>query len=125
MHIFEGFTDLDITTGATNDIKQANELARKYITEYGFGGNLCYIDSNEQNENPFFPNDINKNKKCVSDVTNCDIDKQTEHLVNFAYDKALQIINHNSEIFEKIAKVLMEKQVISGAEVKNINDSEK
>ena len=41
------------------------------------------------------------------------------------YDKALQIINNNSEIFEKIVKVLMEKQVISGEEVKNINDSEK
>ena len=124
LHIFEGFTDLDITTGATNDIKQANELARKYITEYGFGENLCYIEANEGNENPFFPNDIYKNKKnSVSDGTNCNIDKQTEYLVNFAYEKALQIINDNSEVFEKIVTLLMEKQVISGIEVKNIKNS--
>ena len=124
LHIFEGFTDLDITTGATNDIKQANELARKYITEYGFGENLCYIEANEGNENPFFPNDIYKNKKnSVSDGTNCNIEKQTEYLVNFAYEKALQIINDNSEVFEKIVTLLMEKQVISGIEVKNIKNS--
>ena len=123
LHIFEGFTDLDITTGATNDIKQANELARKYITEYGFGDNLCYIEANEGNENPFFPNDMYKNKNSVSDGTNCNIDKQTEYLVNFAYEKALQIINDNSEVFEKIVTLLMEKQVISGIEVKNIKNS--
>ena len=123
LDIFGDFTDLDITTGASNDIKQANELARKYITEYGFGENLCYIQNEESNETPFFPNDINKNKKSVSDNKNCDIDKQTEYLVNFAYEKALQIINDNSEVFEKIVNILMEKQVISGNEVKNIKDS--
>ena len=64
-----------------------------------------------------------KNKNSVSDGTNCNIDKQTEYLVNFAYEKALQIINDNSEVFEKIVTLLMEKQVISGIEVKNIKNS--
>ena len=43
-----------------NDLKQANDMARKYITEYGFGDNLCYFND-EENELPFFSRDMNKN----------------------------------------------------------------
>ena len=52
-YIFDNFKDLDITTGAVGDLKQANELARKYITEYEFGDNLCYNKDNSENELPF------------------------------------------------------------------------
>ena len=117
--IFRDFKDLDVTTGAMNDLKQANDMARKYITEYGFGENLCYI-TDEQNENPFFSRDINSNRNSVSDEKKCSIDNQTEYLVDFAYKTAYKLIEENAENFEEVVTILKEKKIITGQEVHNI-----
>ena len=65
-HIFNDFSDLDVTTGAVNDIKQAYELERRYITEYGFGDNFGFIDEDRLSEMPLLLRDINKNVDGVS-----------------------------------------------------------
>ena len=41
--IFKDFEDLDVTTGASNDLIQANKIARDYITKYGFGDNIIIM----------------------------------------------------------------------------------
>ena len=121
--IFNDFKDLDITTGATNDLKQANELAKKYITEYGFGDNLCYLDDSD-NELPFIARDMNKDKNYISDNKKCDIDTQTDYLVDFAYRKALEIIMDNSIVFEKLVDTIKENKLISGKVIYDIIDKE-
>ncbi len=115
--VFKDFKNLEVTTGATNDLKQANELARKYITEYGFGENLCYIQENENNDLPFVSRDINRNKDGLSDEKKCNIDNQVEYLVNYSYEMALKIIESNDSIFESIVDILTEKKIINGVEV--------
>ena len=117
--IFRDFKDLDVTTGAMNDLKQANDMARKYITEYGFGDNLCYFND-EENELPFFSRDMNKNGNSVSDEKKCSIDNQTEYLVDFAYKTAYKLIEENAENFEEVVTILKEKKIITGQEVHNI-----
>lgn len=121
--IFNDFNDLDITTGATNDLKQANELAKKYITEYGFGDNLCYLDESD-NDTPFIARDMN-DKNHISDNRKYDIDTQTVYLVEFAYKKALEIIMSNSIVFEKLVNIIKENKTVSGKVVYDIIDEEK
>lgn len=116
-YIFDNFKDLDITTGAVGDLKQANELARKYITEYGFGDNLCYNKDNSENELPFLGGEIGNNGNKISDVKKCDIDTQTEYLVDFAYRKALELIYSNADIFEKLVLMLKTDKTIQGSDV--------
>tara|TARA_B100001057_G_C22869511_1_gene958156 strand:+ start:108 stop:2081 length:1974 start_codon:yes stop_codon:yes gene_type:complete len=117
--IFRDFKDLDVTTGAMNDLKQANEMAKKYITEYGFGESLCYI-KDEPNEHPFFSRDVNTKINSVSDDKKCSIDNQTEYLVDFAYKTAYKLIEENAESFEQVVTILKEKKIITGQEVHNI-----
>ena len=121
--IFNDFNDLDITTGATNDLKQANELAKKYITEYGFGDNLCYLDESD-NDTPFIARDMN-DKNQISDNRKYDIDTQTVYLVEFAYKKALEIIMSNSIVFERLVNIIKENKTVSGKVVYDIIDEEK
>ncbi len=116
-YIFDNFKDLDITTGAVGDLKQANELARKYITEYGFGDNLCYNKDNNEKELPFLGGEIGNNGNKISDVKKCDIDTQTEYLVDFAYRKALELIYSNADIFEKLVLMLKTDKTIQGSDV--------
>merc|ERR1711991_119246 len=89
----------------------------KYITEYGFGENLCYIQENENNDLPFVSSDINRNKDGLSDEKKCNIDNQVEYLVNYSYEMALKIIESNDSIFESIVDILTEKKIINGVEV--------
>ena len=116
-YIFDNFKDLDITTGAVGDLKQANELARKYITEYGFGDNLCYNKDNSENELPFLGGENGNNGNKISDIKKCDIDTQTEYLVDFAYRKALELIYSNTDIFEKLVLMLKTDKTIQGSDV--------
>ena len=115
--IFEKFTDLDVTTGAVNDIKQANELAKKYITEYGFGDKLCFIDENSANDMPFVSRDMNNNENIVSNEKKCSIDTQVEYLVDFAYKKAYSLIEKNSVLFEECVEILLNEKVIDGSKL--------
>ncbi len=115
--IFEKFTDLDVTTGAVNDIKQANELAKKYITEYGFGDKLCFIDENSANDMPFVSRDMNNNENIVSNEKKCSIDTQVEYLVDFAYKKAYSLIEKNSVLFEECVEILLNEKVIDGSKM--------
>ena len=120
--IFNDFNDLDITTGAVNDLKQANNIAEKYITEYGFGDNLCFIDEDNMFETPFVARDMNNNNNKISDKTKCDIDAQKEYLVNFGYHKALEIVEKNENIFIKIVELLKNSKAISGKDVYKLID---
>ena len=118
-YIFDNFKDLDITTGAVGDLKQANELARKYITEYGFGDNLCY--SKNANENmPFLGGNLQNQGNKMSDIKKCDIDTQAEYLIDFAYRKALELIYSNAEIFETLVTLLKTDKTIQGKQVYNL-----
>ena len=114
-YIFNNFKDLDITTGAINDLKQANELAKNYITEYGFGDNLCYRKEDTNVDTPFLARDMNNNKGSMSDLKKCDIDTQTDYLVDFAYKKAFELISMNSQLFEKLASQLRDERTLTGS----------
>lgn len=124
-YIFDNFKDLDITTGAVGDLKQANELARKYISEYGFGDNLCYNKDNGENELPFLGGELGSPGNKISDGKKCDIDTQAEYLVDFAYKKALELIYSNSDIFEKLVLLLKTNKTIQGKEIYSLVESAK
>ena len=120
--IFSGFDDLDVTTGASNDLMQANNIARNYITKYGFGENIGLYDSSDS-EMPFMGRDMSMSSKKISEYTRTDIDSQIADLVKFAYLKAIELIEQNDQAFLKIVSILKEKRTIDGKEVQQIIDS--
>jgi cell division protease FtsH len=118
-HIFEDFHDLEITTGASNDLMQASKIARDYITRFGFGDSINSIDENS-NDMPFIGRDISSGGSKISERTKKDVDKQVASLVNFAYQKALQLISENEVEFLETITLLKLKRTIDGQEVHNI-----
>lgn len=121
-NVFTGFEDLDITTGASNDLMQANNIARNYITKYGFGENIGLYDSSDSDK-PFMGREMAMSSKKISEDTLTRIDEQTATLVKFAYFKAVELIQKNDKAFLEIVHLLKKKRTIGGKEVINIVDN--
>ena len=117
--VFEHFHDLDITTGASNDLMQANKLARNYVTQYGFGDNIALYEDLNGN-NPFVGRAVGNGQTHMSEKNKNDIDQQVSELVNFAYHKAFQLITENKEAFIEIVDTLQTERTINGTTVNKI-----
>ena len=122
--IFRGFHDLDITTGASNDLFQANKIARDYITRYGFGEDFGMYDESSNDELPFVGKEMGMASRKMSDSTKYDVDQQVKHLVNFAYKRSYELITIYKDAFGEIVEELTDKRVISGIEITNIINKE-
>ena len=117
--VFKGIEDLDITTGASNDLLQANRIAKDYITKYGFG-DLFGICNDYDNDKPFLGKSMGNQGFKISDNTKSDIDSQVAELVKFAYKSALDLINIHEESFLQVIDILSEKRIISGDDISYI-----
>lgn len=115
--VFKGFQDLDITTGATNDLYQANKIARDYFTRYGFGSEFGIYDDSMNNEFPNLGRELGSNTRTVSDNTKYDLDTEIKKLVKFAYESSLHLIHENREWFENIVEILIDERTISGKDI--------
>ncbi|OIP78120.1 MAG: cell division protein FtsH [Oscillatoriales cyanobacterium CG2_30_44_21] len=100
-----------ITTGASNDLQRATELADKMVTSYGMSavlGPLAY----QKQQNQFLGGmEMARN---VSPATSEAIDKEIKSIVENAHTKALAILNNNRELLESISEKLLETEVIEG-----------
>lgn len=118
--LFKGLDQLDVTTGASNDLKQANTLARRYISLFGLGQNIGTYDS-QDNSQPFLGRELAGGGNKLSEYSKEEIDKEISELVNFAYDTAINIIKYNIEEFHAIAKLLLNYNTITEDNIINSN----
>ena len=119
-NIFRGFDDLDVTTGATNDLMQANKIARDYFTRYGFGEEFGCYDDSMNSELPFMGREMGSTSRKISESTKYDLDNEVKKLVNFAYTTALELIYIYEHSMEDIVDELKEKREISGLNIQKI-----
>lgn len=110
--LFGGIDDLDVTTGASNDLIQANKIARDYITRYGFGDGYNYHDPSNFDK-PFMGRELSMSTEKISESTKRDIDMQVGKLVSYAQEKAYDIIKNNKSSFLSMVKQLEEKRIVS------------
>ncbi|MFM7886595.1 MAG: ATP-dependent zinc metalloprotease FtsH [Pseudanabaena sp.] len=106
-----------ITTGASNDLQRATELADKMVTSYGMSevlGPLAY----QKQQNQFLGGmEMARN---VSPATSEAIDREIKSIVENAHDKALAILNANRDLLESISEKLLETEVIEGEFLTNL-----
>lgn len=119
-YVFDKFKDLDITTGASNDLLQANKIARSYITEYGFGDSFGQFDDNMNNDLPFMGREMASSSRTISERMKFNVDEQVSQLVHFAFHKALELIELNEVAFNEVVMLLKEKRIINGKEIRQI-----
>ena len=118
--LFPKFNDLDVTTGASNDLKQANSIARQYVSLFGLGEQIGLYDSSDGSQ-PFLGREIASGGNKLSDFTKKEIDEEIKHLVQFAYESAIKIIKRNSFDLERMSLLLIEKKTLNENDLEKFN----
>jgi cell division protease FtsH len=112
-----------VTTGAGNDIERATEMARKMVCEWGMS-DLGPMSFGKREEQIFLGREIAQHRD-YSEATAIRIDEQVKKLVQDGYDRARKIIEEKSDALERIALALLEREVLDGAEVRQLIAGEK
>ena len=105
----------ELTTGASNDLKVASELARKMVTQYGMSDKLGPINYKQGEELVFLGKEI-AGEKLYSETTAFEIDKEIKRLITDGLKKARAVITKKIDTLNKVAKVLIEKEVLEQKE---------
>ena len=105
----------DITTGASQDIRQVTGIARAMVTQYGMSDRVGMLNYNENGDDVFLGYDIAHNKTYSNELLST-IDAEVKALVDECYREAKKIILENREVLEKGAAALMEKEKLTGEE---------
>jgi cell division protease FtsH len=105
----------DITTGASQDIKQATKLARSMVTKYGMSDQIGLICFDEDDEEVFIGRDL-AHTKSYSDAVAEKIDEEVKHIIDDAYAKAKSMIMEHRSVLDACAQLLLEKEKIGREE---------
>ena len=112
----------DVTTGASQDIKQATATARAMVVKYGMSerlGTINYEDSGE--EEVFLGRDLGHARSYSEDVAR-EIDIEVKRIIDEAYAQAKTIITEHMDVLHRCAQVLIEREKIGNAEFEAIFD---
>ena len=105
-----------VTTGASNDIEKATEIARSMITQYGMSEKFGLIGL-ETVESKYLDG---KAAMHCGDATAAEVDKEVMKLLKESYERAKELLTENREALDKIAEFLIEKETITGKEFMKI-----
>ena len=117
--VFKDVDNLDITTGASNDLKQADNIARKYITLFGLTETSG--TNGLSNTQPFLGRQLGMGGDPTSEYSKANVDKKVAELIRESYNIALNLIRSNPEDFNKVAQKLLEKKTIDSTDFDDIN----
>lgn len=121
--VAEALTMDDISTGASNDIHRATDMARQMVTKYGMSETVGPVSYDEGGE-VFIGRDF-AHSKSYSEKTAAEIDEAVKQILTAQYKKTEQILTENIEILRRVANALLEKETIDGEEFeKCFNTSE-
>ena len=108
----------EITTGASNDLKRASDLARKLVKEYGMSA-LGPISFGEKEELVFLGKEISEQRNYSEEVAS-QIDKEVEKFIKEAEKRALKILSRKRKLLAKIAQTLITKETIEREEFEKL-----
>ena len=109
----------DITTGASQDIRQATAVARNMVTKYGMSEALGLVNYDSDQDQVFIGRDLAQAKSHSEQVAGT-IDAEIKRIVDECYDKAKAIILENRHILDACANLLLEKEKISREEFEEL-----
>ncbi|HHX63065.1 MAG TPA: ATP-dependent zinc metalloprotease FtsH [Epulopiscium sp.] len=112
----------DITTGASNDIERATNIARSMVTKYGMS-DLGPMKYGEEQEDVFLGRDYNQNRNYSEEVALA-IDQQVKLFIEEAYSEAKRLLEENIDALERTAQTLMKKEKVTGDQLRRIMNGE-
>ena len=109
----------DISTGASNDIERATQIARSMVTKYGMSERIGTITLGSSQEEVFLGRDFAQ-ERTYSEETAGIIDEEMKKIIDTCYNKAIEILKTHEDKLHAVAKVLLEKEKITGEEFEAI-----
>ena len=109
----------DISTGASNDIERATQIARSMVTKYGMSDRIGTLTLGSSQNEVFLGRDFAQSKE-YSEETAAIIDEEVKKIVDKAYNEAKQILTEHIDKLHAVAGVLLEKEKIEADEFEQI-----
>ena len=113
----------DITTGASQDIRQATQTARDMVTKYGFSSKLGLINYDTDNDEVFIGRDLAHTRPYGENIAG-QIDAEVKNIIDECYSRAKTIISEDRDILDKSASLLLDKEKISREEFEALFEEE-
>ena len=101
----------DVTTGASQDIKQATALARAMVTRYGMSDRIGLINYDNDDDEVFIGRDLAHTRSYGEDIA-CAIDEEVKRMIEEAHQKAHEMIKAHEDVLHSCAALLIEKEKI-------------
>ena len=105
----------DVTTGASQDIKQATQMARAMVTQYGMSDKIGMINYGSDEDEVFIGRDLAHTRN-YAEKTAALIDEEVKRIIDDSYEKAKTLISQHEEVLHKCADLLLEKEKIGQQE---------
>ncbi len=105
-----------ISTGASNDIKQATSLAQRMVRTWGMSDALGPLSYDQGEEQIFLGREISQHRD-YSEATANKIDKEVNRLIDQAYAGAKNLLNEHIDVLHSLSELLLEKETVSGKEL--------
>jgi cell division protease FtsH len=109
----------DVASGASGDIKQATNIARKMVCEWGMSEELGMVEYGDHQEHVFLGRDMGSPRN-YSEATAQKIDAEVKQLIDTAYDRATELIKTHREKLDAIAKGLLEYETLDAKHIHEI-----
>jgi cell division protease FtsH len=109
----------DVSTGASNDIEKATELARKMVCEWGMSESVGPVMLARPNEEVFLGMDLHQRREYSEDTARS-IDSEVRRILTGAYERAKEILQTNLHVLHKMAAGLLEREVLDAREIDEI-----
>ena len=114
----------DVTSGAANDLERATQTARQMVTQLGMSDTLGLVKLGNKREEIFLGRDISEDRNYSEEIA-YSIDKEVKAIIDSCYETAKEILTSRRELMDKIANVLLEREVIDAEEFEKLmNESE-
>ncbi len=105
----------DVTTGASNDLDRATDVARAMVCDYGMSDRLGMVRLGRRHGNPFLGRDLMEDRDYSEEIAKA-IDEEVRAIIDGAYERARSILFEHKEQMDYIAAVLLEKETLTSEE---------
>ncbi len=113
-----------VSNGASSDIKQATDISRRMVTEWGMSDKLGLIAYGDNSQEVFLGHSVTQSKN-VSEATAREIEAEVKAIIDAAYHRARQILTENLDELHRLAAGLLEYETLSGDEIRQVLRGEK
>jgi cell division protease FtsH len=106
----------DVTTGASNDLERATQIARQMVTEFGMSDRLGLVTLGRKQHEIFLGRDIMEDRNYSEEIAYA-IDQEVRSMIDECFTRAKKILTEENERLEEITALLLEKEVLEGDEL--------